>query len=91
MRERMKRALSVLAASEADLPPVYQLATDTDGLSVAADYQCRILPTLILYEDGVERTRWGGYFELPEEEARERMRQVLLQAATRNGDMHAGA
>lgn len=87
----MKLALSVLAASESDLPPVYQLAADTDRLSVVADYQCRILPTLILYKDGVERTRWGGYFELPEIEARERMRQILLQAATHRGYTHAGA
>ena len=89
--ERMKRALGVLTTSEADLPPVYQLATEADLLSVVADYQCLVFPTLILYEDGMERTRWGGYFELPEEEARERMRQVLLQAAARKADTHAGA
>lgn len=76
----MKRALAELAVLEPRLCPAFRLDPDLPLAERVETCLVANLPTLILYRDGEELTRWSGFFDTPHEEAREQMRGVLLSA-----------
>lgn len=83
----MKRALTELTQLEARLCPAFLLDPDLPLAERIKTYQIADLPTLILYRDRQEETRWSGFFDSPHEQARDQMRAVLLSALDRGLDL----
>lgn len=81
----MKQALTDLLRTEPRLCPAFLLDPSRQIVERLEAYAVANLPTLILYRNGIERTRWSGFFETPADEAREQMRDLLLRA------LHGGA
>lgn len=81
--DRMKRALSELTRTEPKLCPAFLLDPAIPLAESLEKYEVADLPTLILFQGAVEQTRWSGFFDTPDDEAREQMRRVLINALAR--------
>lgn len=84
--KRMAAALLELLRTEDALCPAYRLAATPSFAEMLANYQVTTLPTLILFRNGEEEVRWGGFFDLPANEAREQMRAILMKALNQGGE-----
>ncbi len=84
--ERMTAALLELLSTDDGLCPAFRLAPTASFGQRLATYQVSTLPTLILFRNGEEEVRWGGFFDLPADEAREQMRAILMKALSKGGE-----
>lgn len=62
-----KRMDVTLAQLEEDMPDIIIVKVDVDQAGdIAADHKIRSMPTLVLYEDGVQTKKWEGNQDIDE-------------------------
>lgn len=78
----VKAAFAYLKEERGKAYPLYTVpvAQGAESTAIFEEFRLRIIPTLILYAEGIEMKRWGGFFEDEISIAAEKMAALLDKA-----------